>query len=463
MNVNRLSLKGRAIMAISVLLLTCSSLMLISALESFDDTLDKITYEQLATNANTMLAAAAKEAEDGQLDMPETLGVKRLDTPHQNELRGYIYDSTGKLLWQSVSTDGVVLDYEPDFDLENRVAFSLLEQDDKPYLVYEVDTLLGLNSGGYSFVTVVPGEKYQSILTVFQNSLQVWVSMISILILLVCWVIIWWILKPFRTISGQLSEIESGNRDAIEGSFPTEVTRLTDSINKLLYAEQRQRDNYRTTMDDLTHSLKTPLVVMQSFSDTLKLQSEHPDGAAIKAICHDIDKQVSRMNQIVGYHLHKTVAGQHGLKQSKVQVEPIIQDLRKTLAKVYLEKQVTAQVLLDPSCIFHGDKDDLMEIIGNLMENAFKFTYSMIRITGFVEKKTDDTAAQLVITIEDDGPGIAFDERESVFQRGVRADCQKPGQGIGLAIVSDLVEGYKGQIKIDESELGGVLIEVRLP
>ncbi len=118
---------------------------------------------------------------------------------------------------------------------------------------------------------------------------------------------------------------------------------------------------------------------------------------------------------------------------------------------------------LDPSCLFHGDEGDLLEMMGNLLENAFKFCEREVLLTGFIQAENRKQASELILIIEDDGPGIAADERNLVFQRGARADCQKPGQGIGLAIVRDLVEGYQGSITIETSDLGGARVVISLP
>ena len=456
------SLKGRVTTAVAIVLTLTFSLVLISVLSSFNDTVEQAAREQMASNANTMLAAAAKE-ENGTLVMPDRLADRRFNTPGESTLRGYIFDATGKLIWQSISTDDKPIAYTPNFDLEQRVTLSVLELEGKSFLAYEVDALLNRHSPGYSFVTIVPAKRYLDIINVFINNLYISISLISILILVFFWLALWWTLKPFRQVSRQLNEIESGQRSYLEGSFPSEVQRLTDSINTLLHSEQKQREKYRTTMDDLTHSLKTPLVVLQSFSNTLKIQSKTPDKRVILDLCSNLNTQINKMNQIIGYHLHKSITGQHGLTRQIISVQPIIEDLRDTLDKVYLEKQVSMRVDLDPSCLFYGDEGDFLEMMGNLLENAFKFCEREVLLTGFIQAKNRKRASELILIIEDDGPGIAEDERDQVFQRGARADCQKPGQGIGLAIVRDLVEGYQGSIAIETSDLGGARIVISLP
>ncbi|WP_157794336.1 ATP-binding protein [Endozoicomonas ascidiicola] len=169
------------------------------------------------------------------------------------------------------------------------------------------------------------------------------------------------------------------------------------------------------------------------------------------------------MNQIIGYHLHRPMTGHHGLLRQSVQVEPVVNELKTTLEKVYSGKQINFITALDPSCIFHGDEDDLLEMLGNLLTNAFKFCNNTVSLTGYVESKQHNQPARLTLLIDDDGSGIDQEDREQVFHRGIRADCEKPGQGIGLAVVKDLVEGYQGHIIIEDSSLGGARIKLILP
>lgn len=460
MTINK-SLKSRVTLAVASLLLIFFGLVVIAVFGSFNETLDRATKQQLAANANTMLAAVARE-EHGQLIMPERLSDMRFNTPGKGNLRGYIYDAAGQLVWKSLSASGRPIDYTPSFNLEKRVDLKLVDFDGKSYLVYEIDALVGCGDYGYSFVTVVPAKRYYDIIGVFKHKLFLWMSLMSLMIIAIFWLALWWSLKPFREVALQLNEIEQGQRNQLEGQFPSEVRRLTDSINTLLVAEKKQRDRYRNTMDDLTHSLKTPLMVLQSVSNTLKLQGDKPDQKMVKELRDNLNNQVNRMNQIIGYHLHRSITRHYGLKRSSVQVTPVVQDLCQSLDKVYLEKKARIQVNLDAACLFHGDEGDLLEILGNLLENAYKFCRENIRITGFVTGD-EHTITPLTLVIEDDGPGIPEENHEKVLQRGVRVDCQNPGQGIGLAVVLDLVEGYQGTLSIGQSELGGALFKIRLP
>ncbi|MGY0218710.1 ATP-binding protein [Endozoicomonadaceae bacterium StTr2] len=455
------SLKSRTIIALAILLGFSFSLVMFSVMESFDNTLDEATRSQMASNANALMAAAAKEV-DGKLHMPELTGVKRFDKPDNDQLRGYIFSADGNLLWQSISSGGKPLDYTPVFDLDHRVELLTLEMNGKPYLIYEVDTQLGTGSSGYSFITIVPATKYLSTIEVFINHLQVWVTIALLLDVALCWLILWWNLKPFREVEEQISKIESGQQDCIDGVFPTEVKRLTDSINTLIASEKKQRERYRTTVDDLAHSLKTPLAVLQGFSNTLKVQKNAPDEIEIIKLCDNLNNQVQRMSKIIGYHLHRSLTGHHGLIRQIVQVEPVINELQNTLKKVYCDKGIRFTAELDPSCIFHGDEDDLLEILGNLLENAFKYCRAAVNVTGYLQPESEDSS-QLVLLIEDDGIGIQPKDREQVLKRGTRVDCEKPGQGIGLAVVQDLVEGYSGSISIMTASLGGAKIRLSFP
>ena len=457
------SLKGRMTLAVASLLLLFLGLVLAAVLSSFNRTLDKAAREQLAANANAMLAAAARE-ENGHLIMPDTLTDHRFNTPGE-KLQGYIYDEDGKLVWQSISTMGKSLPYTPDFNLEQRVTFNILELEGEEFLIYEIDVPVGQDSLGYSFVTVVPAQRYFDIIGVFENNLLLWMGLVSLVILATFWLALWWSLKPFRRVIQQIREIESGDRERLDGYFPSEVRCLTDSINTLLISEKTQRERYRTTMDDLAHSLKTPLVVLQTLGNTLDIQKEFPDQHELNDLRQTMMQQIHRMNQIIGYHLHRAVTGRQGLMRKAVQIRPLVEDLCRTLDKVHKDKHVNVQINLDAACLFYGDENDCLEILGNLLENAFKFCVQRVRIGGYVKPADERTgqSGNLVLVVEDDGAGLADDQRAQVLKRGVRADCLSPGQGIGLAVVLDLVESYDGKLVIDTSDLGGALFRLVLP
>ena len=207
--------------------------------------------------------------------------------------------------------------------------------------------------------------------------------------------------------------------------------------------ESERRERSRNTLSDLAHSLKTPLAVIRS-SD-----SEAPGSATL------VGEQADRMEQIVSYQLQRASGSAHNLLRM-VAVAPVAARLRDTLVKVYAEKQQSININISDDCRFRGDERDLLELLGNLMDNACKYGATRVRVTG------EGAGEQLTLAVEDDGDGIDTALAEAVLERGARADSLREGQGIGLAVAADIARSYGGRIGIAKSELGGALVEVSM-
>ncbi|MET0049910.1 MAG: ATP-binding protein [Candidatus Thiodiazotropha sp.] len=163
------------------------------------------------------------------------------------------------------------------------------------------------------------------------------------------------------------------------------------------------------------------------------------------------------MNQIVIHQLQRAAASGQQVLSGNVAVKPLVERLANTLSKVYRDKGIQWELDIDQACLFAGDEGDLMEILGNLMENACKYGQQRVRVSG-------QRGSGIYLSIEDDGKGIPADQMDAVFHRGHRADTRQPGQGIGLAVAADIVNAYAGQIEIAVStRLGGAVVKVNLP
>ncbi len=200
----------------------------------------------------------------------------------------------------------------------------------------------------------------------------------------------------------------------------------------------------------MAHSLKTPLAVLRG---RVRGQIAEPE------LEQTLDEQLTRMEQVVSYQLQRAVSGQQRGLHRRTPLAPAAQRLASALQKVYRDKQVDFKASLAPDLEFPGEEQDLLELLGNLLENAFKYCHRRVRVSAHQE------AQNLIITILDDGPGIPADERVRVLQRGQRLDSLQPGQGIGLAVAADIVESYGGKLEIEqaEDEMGGARFCLRLP
>jgi len=236
----------------------------------------------------------------------------------------------------------------------------------------------------------------------------------------------------------------------LTGSYPSELVGLADNLNMLIDTERRRLVRYRNTLDDLAHSLKTPLAAMRTL---LAEQRSRPAEDRSEAL----NRELERMDQRVSYQLRRARAsGATGLGTEPVAVAPVVDDLKQTLDKVYRDKRVACSVTVAPGASFRGDPGDLTEILGNLMDNAYKYCAHRVRVTA------GSTPERLVVTVADDGKGIDDEFAAQLFQRGKRADESVPGQGIGLAVVRETVELYRGALSVGKSDLGGAELRVEL-
>ena len=226
---------------------------------------------------------------------------------------------------------------------------------------------------------------------------------------------------------------------------------MTGNLNALLDGERTRIRRYRDTLGNLAHSLKTPLAVMR--------QSLGSGATAKDALNTEID----RMSGIIEHQMKRAAAsGGVLLGQAPVDVAPIVSELRAALLKVYGNKDLLFETVLAPEAQFIGDRADLTELLGNLLDNACKWAKARVRIAVSVNEEAGSrTALQLII--DDDGPGIAEADRARVLQRGGRADEATPGHGLGLAMVHDTVALYGGSLRIDGSSFGGARLELALP
>ncbi|VDZ88522.1 sensor protein PhoQ [Lelliottia amnigena] len=201
-----------------------------------------------------------------------------------------------------------------------------------------------------------------------------------------------------------------------------ELTSLVRNLNRLLKSERDRYDKYRTTLTDLTHSLKTPLAVMQSTLRSMRGSKLSVDDAEPVML-----EQISRISQQIGYYLHRASmrSGSPLLSRELHPVAPLLDSLTSALNKVYQRKGVNISLDISPEISFVGEKNDFVEVMGNLLDNACKYCLEFVEVSA---QQTDDT---LHIIIEDDGPGIPQNKRDVVFDRGQRADTLRPGQGVG--------------------------------
>ncbi|MBI5013026.1 MAG: sensor histidine kinase [Methylocystis sp.] len=257
-------------------------------------------------------------------------------------------------------------------------------------------------------------------------------------------------LRPLRQLQRELASIRGGERERIMDAYPSEVAPLAEELNLLISANRDILERARTQVGNLAHALKTPLSVIVNEADSAPGQ-----------LAGKVQEQAQIMRDQISFYLDRArAAARGGALGAATQIAPSIEALLRAFSKIYGDKGVIFSGGADPRLRFLGERQDLEEMIGNLLDNAGKGAKSRVTIDVCVEGASRPT---LRVTIDDDGPGLAAHLRAAATQRGRRLDETKPGSGLGLSIVVDLAAAYGGSLQLDDSPSGGLRAELRLP
>lgn len=258
-------------------------------------------------------------------------------------------------------------------------------------------------------------------------------------------------LLPFGRLRRQLLGLRDGSGDRIQGTYPTEVQPLVNDLNSLLEHRERIVRRAMAKAGDLAHGLKTPLAVLAQEAEQFEAAGQHETASAINL-------QVDRMRRQVDYHLTQARATTPGnAPGARCPVLASVEGLTRTLQKLYAARGLAIEVDVSSAHFVRGQREDLEEMLGNLLDNACKWAKSNVKIRSVQEN------GAVVLIVDDDGPGLSSSIRDQVLQRGVRGDEAAPGSGLGLAIVRDLAQLYEGTITLDDSPMCGLRASLRLP
>lgn len=445
----RRSLRLRLIVVCSVLA-SLFMLALLPALRgAFVLVLEQSVEKRLASDAAALVSAA--RTENGEVLMPEKMPDEEFDTL-EARLLGFIFDRQGTLVWRSRSAEDESIDYRPRYDGRGHEFLRMADPNGKEFFVYDVEVdLLRGQTTAFSVVTMQPTSDYQALHDGFLQQLYLWLGAALMVLLGLLWFGLTWGFGSLRRVSEELDDVESGARAQLSADHPRELLRLTDSLNRLLDSESRQRARYRHSLDDLAHSLKTPLSVLQALAEMLSRQPESREQARL------LNQQIERMSQQIGYQLQRASLRRSGLVRHRADLGVLLDTLSAALDKVYRDKRVTLQRDFPVGLMVPMEQAALLELLGNLLENAYRLCLSQVRVSACLLAQT------LELAIEDDGAGVPPPQRERILQRGERLDTQHPGQGIGTAVVLDILESYDGELSVGDSSLGGAEFRIRLP
>jgi signal transduction histidine kinase len=255
-------------------------------------------------------------------------------------------------------------------------------------------------------------------------------------------------LSPLFTLRREVAAVRTGKSDHVGDDYPAELEPLASELNALVAHNQEVVERQRTHVGNLAHALKTPLSVMAA-------EAEARPGPLAEVV----RRQSDLMRQQVDHHLRRARAAarpQGG--GERTQVAPVLEELSRTLERIFRDKGVVADWRAPDDLYFHGERQDFLELAGNVMENACKWCQGKVRA-----EAAPRAGDRLVIIIEDDGPGLPPEDRAQVLERGARLDETAPGSGLGLSIADELAKAYGGDLALSDSSLGGLKVEITLP
>lgn len=429
------SLRLRFLLGATLLLLLFVILTGLALQKALDHYSEQAEYNRLQGLAFSLLAAIDVNADGALIVDAGEIPEPRLSQP-ESGLSAVVYANSSSAVWQSKSRLGKPADIfipapgewnfstDPGYQLSFGFEWELADQSLHTFALQVTDSASPIASQRQAF----------------SRQLWWWLFGIALLLLTLMLALLHWGLKPLRGVTKELELVRTGKQQSLQKKVPQEIQPLAEGINTMLSHERQQQQRYRNALDDLAHSLKTPLAVMQS-------QANQPDSKII-------NEQVGRMEQIIGHQLQRAAtAGRQALRKP-ITVRPIVQRLIHAMQKVYVEKNIQFKNAIPEKAQLAIDEADLMELLGNLLDNAAKFAVASVKVSS----RSDATKHELII--EDDGAGIAAADRKSILKRGIRADSQHTGQGIGLAVARDITEAYSGELKIEQATPQGTRIKL---
>lgn len=286
-----------------------------------------------------------------------------------------------------------------------------------------------------------------------------WVLLLSLSVLFVLMAIAAWVqvsvgLSPLSALAKALQRLHEGQVERLEGRFPQEVQGLVEDFNGVLAAQQAAIERSRHWAGNLAHAIKTPLAVLQQAAGSVSAEPNLPWRQLVT-------EQVDLARRQVDWHLSRArAAGGPARMGQRTPVEPVVAGLLRLFAKVHVDRELQIDHMpSDPALTFAGEEQDLQEMLGNALDNAFKWARSKVH----VQALSHGDGRWIQVLIEDDGPGIPESHRDEVLSRGTRLDESVSGSGLGLSIIQELVRAYGGQLQLDPSHLGGLRLTLTLP
>ena len=442
------SLQQRLVLAFGILLILFLGLTGLVLNRAFQESIAAAVEERLQLQVYAVLGVAEPDS-DMSFFVPdlEEARFSQIDSG----LYAFIFDQQANEVWRSpsaVNMNPMGLNVTAQDITPGQMLYGNAQtQEQGPMSFASYGTYWAGLEQEFSFVVLESVVPTDAEINEFQSNLRLWLGGLAVFLSLAQFALLRWGLTPLKRLAKDLAEIEAGNKEQLGEDYPSELHNLSHNMNMLIQSERQRQTKYRTTLGDLAHSLKTPLAVISGVVQQ--------DRKLDKKDIVDVSEQVDRMNQIVSYQLNRaTKTKQNKVLSSPILIKPVINKISGALHKVYLDKKVELTLTVNEQATFYGEESDLTELLGNLMDNAYKYCQQQVDI------QIKNVGKSLQIIINDDGDGVAKQDRHWILERGARADTREAGQGIGLAVALDILSSYGGELKIETSALGGASIKV---
>lgn len=441
-------------MSLNQRVLSSAVLVLLIFIIGMAFTMDRAFYESARLGVQDRLFAKllmimgdTEVEESGILDVSTNL----LDAEfgHVNsDAYAFIIDHANAIAWRSTSSLNEQIPTVPPL-AQGEKKFSQILIDGKPHFIYSYRIAWETESHEYplTFNVIINTDSFDAQMDRYRDDLWGWLGTMVMLLLVMQMLAFRWGLQPLRKVSAELAAIESGQQENLKNIYPSELKLLTDSINSLINHEHKQQKRYRNGLADLAHSLKTPLAVLQG-----ALNTDEDESLRRKTI----HEQIERIDNIVQYQLRRAATAGSSPGMGLLTLLPMVNRIIMTVKMAYRNKHPDIDVDIADTVGLRIDEGDLMELLGNLIDNAYKWCRTSIRISAICQGNWVE------IQVKDDGPGIQSHEIARILERGVRADQSTPGHGIGLEIVRDIIQVYGGELAIQNNHPTGACITLKL-
>ena len=453
-----LSLRYRAALAAALTLMLFFSLAGFGLLRAYEDSLNNAAEGELRAYMLSLLGAIDVN-EQGEVSL-DSLSVSAFNQPNSGVYAEVWQEQN--LLWRS---DSLISQELPKVESElgeyhffSSITDDVLLSQDKRHvdlmnnvLSLKIDWNDGVISEQYQLIVANDALPFLRRQQGYKKNLLFWLMGLGLGLVFLQILLFRWLFRPINKVIDELSLIQTGEQTGFSGEYPREVDGLTQSLNGFLENEGRHIKRVKESLANLAHSLKTPLAVIQT-----ELFNKNIDKNVLQ-------EQVDRINTIVNYQLNRTSSSVRPSYRKAVSCHELVNRLITVMQRLHEPKGIHFHSEIAPKLVFRGDVDDLAEVLGNVLENACKWTKKNVFISA-----NNDEKGNLFLYVLDDGVGIPEGKVDDVLQRGKRLDVKTEGQGIGLSMVNDIVESYQGEVElksaysVNEKYNSGLAVVIRM-